>query len=150
MEINIEKIAKTNMQENKINVIIEHNNKDKEIEKLIKYIKKYNDLIIVQKDYQLIEIYYNDIVFFYSKEKSNYCRTMNDEYKIKSRLYEIERLSTNFIRISKNCIINIQHVKKFDMSQTGKIKVILENDIALDVSRRKIRDMLDYFDERRI
>ena len=52
------------------------------------------------------------------------------------------------MRISKNSIVNIEHVRNFDISKTGKIQVILDNDMRLDVSRRKIRDVLEFFDER--
>ncbi len=150
MKLNIEKNVKFNMPKDKINITLQFNDENKEIENFIQYIKRYNNSVLVQKNYSLKEIFYNDIIFFFSKDKSNYCQTSEDTYKIKSRLYELERLSTDFIRISKNCIINIEHIKKFDTSKTGKIQVILDNDISLEVSRRRIRDVLDFFDERMI
>ena len=150
MKFNIEKNVKSNMKKDKINIILQFNSENKEIEKFIKYLEKYNNSVLVQKDYSLKEIFYSDIIFFFSKDKSNYCQTSKDTYKIKSRLYEVERLSSDFIRISRNCIINIEHIKKFDVSKTGKIQVILDNEISMEVSRRRIRDVLDFFDERMI
>ena len=52
------------------------------------------------------------------------------------------------MRISKNCIVNIEHIKDFDMSKTGKININMDNDVSLAVSRRRIRNVLDFFDER--
>lgn len=63
-------------------------------------------------------------------------------------MYEIEKLSVNFFRISKNCIINIKHIENFDVSKTGQIKINLDDDTFQLVSRRKIKDVMDYLDER--
>ena len=52
---------------------------------------------------------------------------MKKVYKTKSKLYEIEKMSTNFMRISKNCIVNIEHIKNFDISKTGSIIINLDD-----------------------
>ncbi len=148
MKFNIVKNANSKVNKNEVNINLQFNEENKEMEKFIEYIKKYNNSILVQKDYLIKEIFYNDILFFFSKEKSNYCKTAEDTYRIKSKLYEVEKISENFMRISKNSIVNIEHVRNFDISKTGKIQVILDNDMRLDVSRRKIRDVLEFFDER--
>lgn len=148
MKFNIVKNANSKVNKNEVNINLQFNEENKEMEKFIEYIKKYNNSILVQKDYLIKEIFYNDILFFFSKEKFNYCKTAEDTYRIKSKLYEVEKISENFMRISKNSIVNIEHVRNFDISKTGKIQVILDNDMRLDVSRRKIRDVLEFFDER--
>ena len=66
------------------------------------------------------------------------------------RLYEFEELAerlgwTDFIRISNTDIINLSHVKKFDMSFSGVVKVIYGEERFAIVSRRymnKIKDQL--------
>ncbi len=150
MKLNIVKDIQDNIEKDTININLQFNNKNKEIDKFIQYIKKYNNSVLVQNNFLLEEIYYNDIIFFFSKDKYNYCKTKDNTYKIKSRLYEIETLSTDFIRISKNYIVNIEHIKNFDLSKTGKIQVTLDNGETLEVSRRKVRNVLDFFDERMI
>ena len=69
---------------------------------------------------------------------------------VRSRLYELEQISMDFIRISKNCIVHIRHVKKFDISETGKIVVILDDDTEQIVSRRKTAEIMKYLESRRI
>ena len=59
-------------------------------------------------EYQLRQIALKDIICFYSDKKYNYCRTNQSNFKIKSKLYEIEKMSNSFIRISKGCVINIE------------------------------------------
>ena len=54
------------------------------------------------------------------------------------------------MRISKSCIVNISHIKCFDLNQTGKIIIKFDDSTEEIVSRRKARDVLFYLDERRI
>ena len=48
----------------------------------------------------------------------------------------------------KKCIININYVKSFNTSQTGKIVVALIDGTEENVSRRRIRDLLDFLENR--
>ena len=127
---------------------IEYNDSKDEIKELIEYIEKFNESIFLKTNYILEEILLKDIICFYSENKNNYCQVKNKIYQIKSRLYEIEKLSTDFMRISKNCIVNINHIENFDVSKTGSIKINLDNGSFRIVSRRKIRDVIDFLDER--
>lgn len=148
MDFHINEIIKPNLSNNTIEINLQFNRKNKEVKKFIEYIKSYNASIIGQKDFLIKIIPYNEIIFFFSKEKFNYCQTSDNIYKVKNKLYEIEKMSLDFMRISKNCIVNIEHIKDFDMSKTGKININMDNDVSLAVSRRRIRNVLDFFDER--
>lgn len=148
MKIELKKFLNNNLPKNVVKINIEYNEPKKEISELIKYIEKYNESIFINNDYILEEILLKDIICFYSENKNNYCKTKNQSYKIKSKLYEIEKLNTDFMRISKNCIVNINHIKNFDISKTGSIKINLDDETFKIVSRRKIRDVIDFLDER--
>ena len=70
-----------------------------------------------------------------------------DEYVVKSRLYELEaRLEPeHFTRISNSELVNLGHVKSFDLSLSGTIRVTLADGQTASVSRRyvgKIKDLL--------
>ena len=87
---------------------------------------------------------------FYSDKKYNYCKLKDRTYRVKSKLYELEEINADFIRISKNCIVNIKHVEMFDISKTGKIVVRLDDFTEQVVSRRKTKDIMKYLEDRRI
>lgn len=141
---------KININKNKINILIEETEKIN-IKDFIIYIQKYKEKkIIVSQDNQKIQINFEDIIVFYSDKKYNYCRTNNGEYKIKNKLYEVEKYSQDLIRISKSCIININHATSFDMEEKGKIVVILDDNTKEIVSRRKIKEVIKFLDERGI
>ena len=134
MKIELRKLLNSKMPRDSIKINIEYNTSQKEeVDNLIKYIE---------------EVLYSDIVCFYSENKNNYCKTMKKVYKTKSKLYEIEKMSTNFMRISKNCIVNIEHIKNFDISKTGSIIINLDDNTFKIVSKRKIKDVIYFLDER--
>ncbi len=154
MEIKILHKLNRLITDNTINVVLEYNNKNNEVDKLIEYINSYNNTVlvkdIVKDNNELIKIYYSDIRYCYCKEKNIYCKTKDKEYKIKSRLYELEKLNKNFIRVSKKYVVNFNYVQSFNVGKIGTILIKLDNNDTVTVSRRRIRDVLEYLDERGI
>lgn len=152
----IESIKKINnsLDTDKVIIEIQVSNNKRDIYEFIEYLNNYefkhNKVVVIDKDYNLTEIKYIDIIAFYSDKKSNYCRTKNGTYKIKSKLYELEGMDSNFIRISKSCIVNIKHIDKFDISQVGRIVVKLDDLTEEIVSRRKTRQIMKILEERMI
>ena len=149
MNINIKQKQNNNLNNEQLNIYIEYSS-DIDIENMIDYINKYNKQVVVKQDNELFKINIKDIILFYSDKKNNYCRTKDGEYKVKNKLYELEKRSYNFVRISKSCIVNIEHVKSFDVKQTGTIIVKLDDNTTEIVSRRKIKDVMNYLEERSI
>lgn len=98
-----------------------------------------NDKIEVLEQEALIRIYANS--------GKVYAVTNKGEYTLRLRLYEIEeRLDSHkFVRISNSEIVNLKHVKNFDLSFTGTICVKLSNGTTTYASRRyvtKIKKLL--------
>ncbi len=154
MKITIELENKASIEKEEkeeIKVILQYNT-DK-INDFISYIKEYEVLmnkVIVSDENMLVDINCNDIIMFYSDKKNNYCKTKEKEYKVKNKLYEIEKNNMNYIRISKSCIINIKKVEAFDLSESNKIIVKMVDGTEEYIARRRIKDIMSYLDERRI
>ena len=89
-------------------------------------------------------------MYFYSDGNYNFCKTKNKEYRVKNKLYEIDKMSNNFLRISKGCIININQVKSFDVGENRNIIVRFYDESEQFVARRKIKEVMNYLDERMI
>ncbi len=154
MEIKIEKIEDKQLSKDEIEILIKSPILNEHVEKLALYISQYeknNDSkVLVNCNNTIKEISYDDIICFYSDKKYNYCKTKDKDYKIKSKLYEVENLSSNFIRISKGCIANYKHIKSFDISETGKIIVVFDDNSKEYVSRRKLKSIMNFLDERSV
>lgn len=154
MNIKVSTLKDDSLKDKEIDIIIKSPNDSKEVNDLIEYINQYKEksqrTIIVNSDSIIKEISFDDIICFYSDKKYNYCRTKEKSYKIKSKLYEVEKLDPNFIRISKACIINSKQIKVFDLSETGQIVVVLNDDSREFVSRRKVKNIMEFLDERSV
>ncbi len=154
MKINVTSKKTMNLGKNNIDILIKFSEDNEEINDLIKYINNFESYMakkfLVYFENKVVEIKYEEIICFFSDKKYNYCKTKDAIYRTKRKLYEIEELDSNFIRISKSCIINIIHVKCFDMRETGKIIVIFDDNTEEVVSRRKIGKILRYMNERSV
>ena len=154
MDIKISSLKDDNLREDEIEILIKSPDSNENINKLIEYInlfgKQQNQKVLINNDNMLIKINYEDVICFYSDKKYNYCKTKDKTYKIKSKLYEIEKMDPNFIRISKSCIANSKHIKCFDLSETGRIVVIFDDESKEFVSRRKLRSIMEFLEERSI
>ena len=124
MNIHIKKLVNNKLDNSEIKINIEYAEKNEDIKNLINYIQDYDKRkIIVFDGYNMIQINIEDIIYFYSDGNYNFCKTKEKEYRIKSKLYEIEKLSNDFLRISKSCIVNINQVNSFDIGENSNIIV---------------------------
>ena len=62
-------------------------------------------------------------------------------YTARQRLYELEEEleGTRFVRVSHSEMVNLNKVTALDLSLTGTIKLTLEGDVAVYVSRRYVK-----------
>lgn len=154
MKIKVSSLKDSSVPKNEIEVLVKSSVISKDVNEIIEYIEQFQNKtskrIVVNSDGIIKEIKIDDIICFYSDKKYNYCRTKEKSYKIKSKLYEIEKMDPNFIRISKACIVNSKHIKFFNLSETGRIVVVFNDDSEEVVSRRKVKSIMEFLDERSI
>ena len=149
MNIHINKSINKKLEKDEIIINIEGAENSNEVQNIIEYIKEYdNKKIVVYDGYNMIQIDVKDIMYFYSDGNYNFCKTKDKEYRVKSKLYEIDKKSRDFLRISKGCIINIKQVKSFDIGENRNIIVRFYDNSEQYVSRRKIKEVMNYLDER--
>lgn len=151
MNIHINKSVNKRLKKGEININIEVAENTEKLEDIVEYIKEFDKRkIVVYDGYNMIQIDIDDIMYFYSDGNYNFCKTKDKEYRVKSKLYEIDKKSNDFLRISKGCIINIKQVKSFDIGENRNIIVRFNDDSEQFVSRRKIKEVINYLDERMI
>lgn len=151
MNINISKSINKLLKKDEVNINIEISENCEEIENIIKYINEFDKRKIAVFDgYNVVQINIEEIMYFYSDGNYNFCKTKNKEYRVKNKLYEIDKMSNNFLKISKGCIININQVKSFDVGENRNIIVRFYDGSEQFVARRKIKEVMNYLDERMI
>lgn len=138
---------------NEIEIIINAPKNTNQLNQIIESIQSVSnkiDTIVGNKENQIYILQVDDIICFYAREKNNYCKTNEGEFKIRKKLYELEEnLNKNqFIRISNYCIANVKHIKSFDLSKIGDIVVCFSNGEKEYVSKRRVSKVMKFLRER--
>lgn len=98
----------------------EMNNEIVNIQKAISEISSAKSSIIFYKDDKEYYLNIDEILFFETEGNIIYGHTLNEVYKVKYKLYELlEILPSNFMKISKSSIINIDKIFSIDYNITS-------------------------------
>ncbi|MBU9790271.1 LytTR family transcriptional regulator [Lentilactobacillus sp. IMAU92037] len=91
----------------------------------------------------------SDILFFETENRQVHAHTVDDEYVIHHRLYELEMMLTGeFIRISKSAIINLHNILSLTRSVAGVVVKFQDSNKQVYVSRRYYRPLKDRLERR--
>lgn len=153
MNIKINTNISNEMNEDEIEITVKASKNSNILTKIIDNIQSISgniETIVGSKDNNISIINVEDVVSFYSKEQSNYCKTLKGCFKIKNKLYELDETldKSYFIRISNSCIINIKFVESFDLSMIGNIIVKFTDGTSEYVSKRRISNVMKFLKER--
>ena len=138
-----------------IEVIINASKVTKELEDLINLINETSkgeiNTILGKDDNKISVINVDEIMYIYSENQSNFCKTEKGTFKISEKLYDLESKlpRDKFIRISNSTIINIKYVDCFDVGIVGTILVKFIDKSTEYVSRRRVKDVMKFLKERR-
>ena len=118
-------------------------------EALMSNCKKNRFLIQKGDAYHYVET--SDIAFFYSEEKVVFLHTFSDKrYIVDYTLEQIEQLldERTFFRVSRNCIANINSIRKISKYFNSRLKLSFQPECPHEVliSRVRVPDFLKWVD----
>ena len=125
------------------NVKIYSNKYSKEVENIKDSLSEtLLDKIVAFQNKEVFILSFDEIIRIYAQDKSVYIKTKDNTYTTRLTIYEFESKADrrNFIRISRSEIVNLDYVKRLDLSFTGTIAVELANGDVSYVSRRKLKE----------
>ena len=102
--------------------------------------RKSLETLTAYKDDMAKIVYVTDIFRIYTGNQKVYIQTLQGEYAIRYRLYELEEAldKKQFLRISNSEIVNVKKIRDIDLSIIGRICIRFSNDTQTYVSRRYI------------
>lgn len=108
-----------------------------DIEKLISLMRMINMQIAVKQEDEIILLDTDKILYIEAVERNTFVYTKDASFESDLKLYQVEQelLEQNFIRISKQCILNLRKIKSLKADINRKIRVTLVNDEQIIVSR---------------
>lgn len=118
------------------------------IQEIVDFINERNlEFIIGQSGDKQHILKPNEIHYFHSQGDNVFAVTSKGSFKIKEKLYELEKLlpSNRFVRLSKSVIANLYELSHFEASFNGTLCVYFKSGAKEYVSRhyvKKIKEAL--------
>ncbi len=108
-----------------------------EVEKIISLMRMMDMQIAVKKGEETVLLDVGEILYIEAVERNTFIYTEKETYESSLKLYEYEQqlCEKDFIRISKQSILNLRKVKSLRSDINRKIRVTLKNDEQIIVSR---------------
>ena len=108
-----------------------------DIERIVSLMRMMDMQIAVKRDDETILLDTTMILYIEAVERATFVYTENDVFESEFKLYEFEQQlpEKDFIRVSKQSILNLRKVKRLKADVNRKIRVTLLNGEQIIVSR---------------
>ena len=118
-------------------VVIRAKKLDGDVERLIAMMRMVNMQIGVKQGDETFLLDTEKILYIEAVDRKTFVYTQDETYESDLKLYEIEHelLEHDFLRISKQTIVNIRMIKSLRSDINRKIRVTLKNGEQIIVSR---------------
>ncbi|WP_323400967.1 LytTR family DNA-binding domain-containing protein [Christensenella sp.] len=113
---------------------------DPALEELIAQIRLYSFSITAKKDGRTYTVSLSDIYYFESIDNRTFLYTEHEVYECELKLYELEQqlTKTDFVRVSKACILNVKVLESVRALLNGKMEAELENGEKVIINRHYV------------
>lgn len=146
MKIDVNYHQKKSLADDQIEVTIESSSLSTDVQKLINMLENFdghfdvvplavNDKVLMVPTEKIIaiEVYENELTVY----------TVDHNYQLRGKLKAmLQRLDNgDFIQISKNAIINLNHLNSLEASFSGNMTAFLDASLKLTVSRKYLSEL---------
>lgn len=120
-----------------IEVIIRAPHLNNDIERMVAIMRMIDMKIAVHKDNETFLLDTDKILYVEAVERKTFVYTNTDTYESELKLYELEQelVERDFLRISKQSIVNLRKIKSLKTDVNRKIRITLQNGEQIVVSR---------------
>lgn len=118
-------------------VIIRAPHLNNDIERMVAMMRMLDMQIAVRKDNETYLLETDKILYIEAVDRKTFVYTYSEYYESELKLYEIEQelIERDFLRISKNSIVNLRKIKSLKTDVNRKIRITLQNGEQIVVSR---------------
>lgn len=118
-------------------VIIRAPHLNNDIERMVAMMRMIDMQIAVRKDNETYLLETDKILYIEAVDRKTFIYTNSENYESELKLYEIEKelIERDFLRISKNSIVNLRKIKSLKADVNRKIRITLQNGEQIVVSR---------------
>ena len=120
-----------------IEVIIRAPHLNNDIERMVAMMRMIDMQIAVRKEGETILLETDKILYVEAVDRKTFVYTNVDTYESELKLYELEQqlIERDFLRISKQSIVNLRKIRSLKTDVNRKIRITLQNGEQIVVSR---------------
>ena len=120
-----------------IEVIIRAPHLNNDIERMVAMMRMIDMQIAVRKDNETFLLDTDKILYVEAVDRKTFVYTNTETYESELKLYELEQelVERDFLRISKQSIVNLRKIKSLKTDVNRKIRITLQNGEQIVVSR---------------
>ena len=118
-------------------VIIRAPHLNNDIERIVAMMRMIDMQIAVRRDGETILLETDKILYVEAVDRKTFVYTSSDTYESELKLYELEQelVQRDFLRISKQSLVNLRKIKSLKTDVNRKIRITLQNGEQIVVSR---------------
>ena len=141
------KIITRQVEEQPLTVIVEYPEYNKSVAKIVKKINSLDIDFAASVDDKQVHIPLTEIYYFEIVERKVFVYTEKDVYRLSLTMAELEDMTreSDIVRISRTCLLNVEHLKGIKQIRNSHLEAELDNDEKLIVSRKYLKDIKQRF-----
>ena len=141
------KIEKRQVDGKPLTVIVEYPEWNRSVDDLVKKIGRMDMSFVAKNDDGSVKISILDIYYIENVERKLFVYTKGDCFRLDGSMNDIESraFDLGLVRISRTCIMNIEHLKEIWQIRNSHLEAVMDNDEKLIVSRKYLGDIKKAF-----
>jgi DNA-binding LytR/AlgR family response regulator len=121
-------------------VIIYAHERNETVESIERIVSSTQLELIGYSGKSAVKLEWSEVYCFSVEDNRVYAVTEKEKLQLKLRLYQVEEMADkDFVKINQSCVANIKHIKRFDASISGALRVVFKNGYTEYVSRRQLK-----------
>ena len=118
-------------------IIIRAPHLNNDIERIVAMMRMIDMQIAVRKDNETFLLETDRILYVEAVDRKTFVYTSTETYESELKLYELEQelVQRDFLRISKQSLVNLRKIKSLKADVNRKIRITLQNGEQIVVSR---------------
>jgi len=114
-----------------------------ELMRVLNTLKAQNDMLVAYINSEVYRIDIADIFYIEAVDNKTFLYCENQIYESKHKLYELEEVlgMSDFLRVSKSVIVNLNEIKSLLPALSGRLDAVLRNGEKISISRQYVSEL---------
>ena len=132
-------------------MIVEYPEYDASVEHLLQKLERMNLRFQGKLEDRAVSVDASEVYYLESVERKVFLYAKEQVYRYEGNLTDLEAdlAGTDFVRISRTCILNLSHLREIRQLQNSHLEAVLDNGEKLIVFRKYLKDVKNAFGRER-